>query len=63
MKINYIKNQIILPVQTEWGTKNMILDTGNPHFTFLNDDRINEIILGNHKLSLSSDGLTLFFKK
>lgn len=62
MKMNYIKHHIILPVQTEWGTKNLILDTGNPFSTFLNDDGINEIILDNHKLNLSSDGLTLLSK-
>jgi len=43
MKFNYINNHIVIPIDTKNGIKNVVLDTGNPTFTVLNDETINEI--------------------
>lgn len=63
MKIHYKNNHIILPVQTEFGIKNILLDTGNPFTTVLNDDKIKEIEIDDVNFKLAFDNMTMGFKR
>jgi len=63
MKIQYVNHHIILPIQTKFGIKNMLLDTGNPISTILNNDDIKEIAIDDLKFRLVSDNMTAQFKR
>lgn len=63
MKIQYINNHIVIPVQTNSGVKNALLDTGNPVSTVFNDDAITDISICDVNFKLQSAFMIRQFKR